>query len=99
MNELTGTFTRQAMSKYWKEKVELHTFLDLDTRRLSASCPGRFTPTEKALDNPLNKGMDGSRILSVLEKQKQKNRPCRESNAGRPAHSLRLYTGDSTYGV
>jgi hypothetical protein len=64
--------------------------LALDGGDWSASRPGRFNPEERAPGTHWIGGwVDYKASLDAMEKRK--SYPCRESKAGRPAHTPSLY--------
>jgi hypothetical protein len=80
------------METYGRIKVQLHAFFTsaLDGGEKSTSRSGLFTHVEKALAIHWIGGWVGPRagLVTVVKRKKSLHCPCRESNLGRPEHSL-----------
>jgi hypothetical protein len=75
---------------YGRLKIWLHAFLNsaLDGGELSASHPGRITPSERTPDNHWIGGWVSPRTSLKAVAKREKFLLCKESNPGRPFRSL-----------
>jgi hypothetical protein len=78
------------MKMYGGVEIQLHAFLTLalDGSVWSVSCPGYFTPRERASSTHWIGGWVGTRTGLDMVVKKKNPCPCQESNPGHPAHSL-----------